>query len=121
MSKLIITGSYDYADEFDYPVCSVITVDQRAVVLEVIGNVPFGADEYGFGTNESLFFEEYAIIDMLRKAQPISDEELKVLKKFGGTFGLDVIEQVVDKINYDNEDDADCSEMLDKLKSAFED
>lgn len=120
MEKLIILEEFDYADEFDYPVCSVLTVDQRDTLLDCIKNVPFGSDEYGFGTNEALDFDESDIVDMLSDMQPISEDRLQILKDYGVTgIGLDIMDSVLDRLIDICNEDPELSVYYDKLIKAF--
>ena len=102
--KLICTER-DYADEFDYPIISVITNEFEVMIrgrmkeLKKFG-VSFTDDqrEYYFDTNE--------IIDMIDNAKPITDAELEVLAKFGVTsLGIDIVSRVMDSEEFDEEDD----------------
>lgn len=80
----IATASIDWADEFDVNFCEILSEEeyQRYKYLQeklksFKGSLYFGTNEYFDGDFEFLDF----------KFQPITDEELAILRKFGCTQG----------------------------------
>lgn len=111
--KLIIYDIFDYADEFDYPVFSILTLEQQEALIEAYSDhVPSDFDnEFYFGANEFLTFTKEELIKLFRSAKPISSEELAVLQKYGlENLGLDIVEQATETA---------CDYCPDLIKSAF--
>ena len=80
----IATASIDWADEFDVHFCEILSEEdyQKYKYLQeklksFKGSLCFGTNEYFDGDFEFLNF----------KFQPITDEELAILRKFGCTQG----------------------------------
>lgn len=119
MTKVIIAEEFDYADEFDYPVCSVITAHFRDLMLDAMKYFPNGSEEYYFGTNEALDFERSDIEDMLGDAQIITQDELNVLKKFDVMSGMDVIEYAFDTLIEAMEEIGDLDDEIFELHQAY--
>lgn len=119
MTKVIVTGEYDYADEFDYPVFSAFSSTFRDLMLDNMKWFPDGSEEFGFGTNEALEFERSDIEDMLGDSQVITDEELAVIVKFGCNAGLDVIDQAFDMLVEAMEEQGDLDDEIKAMMDAY--
>ena len=112
-----------YADEFDYTVRSIITKEQRDIILQndeliqaVIGTKSF--DIY-FGSNQKFEFTIDEIIDNVIDAKELSDEEYYILIKYDTTV-LNIIVRLggifMDRA-YDLYDVENATEeQLDKMK-----
>ena len=98
MSKKIICAQMDYSDEFDYPIVSVFTEEVQKEILDNIEKIPEENEIY-FGTNEFLMVSRQTLKTMVEFARDISDEELKVLKRYSVTnFGVDIVDYILDEI-----------------------
>ncbi len=93
----LINTAQDYADEFDYPVTSIMSEEVRDFILENEDNID-DMEEY-FGTNEFLDFSTEDIISLVTNAKDITTGERATLVKFGAlTCGLDIVERVIDRL-----------------------
>ena len=108
----IICTERDYADEFDYPILSIITDEievkfrERMEELKKFGVSFSDQREYYFGTNEALDLSYDEIINMVDNAKPITDAELEVLVKFNViTLGIDIVKRVISKEDFDDLED----------------
>lgn len=111
--KLLVTGDFDYADEFNLSEWSTMTV---AEFKEMIEHLKSRDDEFeiGFGTNEALSFSDGEDLLSQLSFRKISEQEYDVLDKlFGGEFdgGGGVFERLweIDE-DYDDEDEDDEEE-----------
>lgn len=108
--KIIITTK-DWADEFDYPIISLITDEleeefwKRMKELKKTG-VNFSLKRsYYFGTNEAFNFSYNNIIDMVKEAQTITDEEMNVLKKFNVfDLGINIVQRALDNDEFEEDE-----------------
>lgn len=89
--KYIISTGFDYADEFDYPVCSIFTEDEKKEALTELATNPFTYKEFYFGTNEALSFDSSEIKKMITQAATISADEEKTFLKFYHGVDVDII------------------------------
>lgn len=98
MKILFITR--DYADEFDYPIYSLMSDELYADVMEYLETKQDSheVEEWTFGSNEFISLSRAEIYRiMLKEAKDISEHELQVLNKFVPSYvGLDIIEQLVE-------------------------
>jgi hypothetical protein len=115
--RYIISGSYDYADEFNYPVLSIITEEQRDLLLKCEKLILNMDTEFYFGTNESLSFKPNEIIDMINDAEPISEEEYIFFNKhqFIEQGSLDIIEGLISSM-----DDEDNVQEYPELREVYD-
>ena len=112
--KLLVTGNFNYADEFDMSEWSTMTV---AEFKEMIEHLKSRDDEFeiGFGTNEALSFSDGEDLLSQLSFRKISEQEYDVLDKlFGGSF--DGCGGVFDRLweidDEDYEDEDDEEEMI---------
>ena len=112
-----------YADDFDYTVRSIITREQRDIILQndeliqaVIGTKSF--DIY-FGSNQKFEFTIDEIIDNVIDAKELPDKEYEILAKYDAA-AFDIIDNIggifMDRA-YDLYDVENATEeQLDKMK-----
>lgn len=99
MSHFIINTDADYADEFDYPIVSVMTKNERDLILNTFNIWKDGNyDDIYFGTNEFLSFDAQEIYRMIEKAVEITDEEYKYFKRFSTSACVDIISEVEEEL-----------------------
>lgn len=104
--KYIINTAYNYADEFDYPVFSVIPESDRDKLISTYDIWKFkGEEAYYFGTNEELMFYSDDILDLIKTAIPVDDATFKIVKPFFPQDYLDIADRILDRL-YDLQDDA---------------
>jgi hypothetical protein len=106
----IICLELDWADEFHYPIVSLISnedlerIKERIDHLKNVGTDMNHTQEYYFGTNEAFDFSFNDIISMIEDAKYISEEEVDVLIKFGVLdFGTDIVSKFLETYDYDEE------------------
>ena len=114
--KLLVSGDFDYADEFDLSEWSTMTV---AEFKEIIEHLKSRDDEFeiGFGTNEALSFSNGEDLLSQLSFRKISEQEYDVLDNlFGGSFdgGGGVFERLweIGDEDYDDEDEDDEEEII---------
>lgn len=95
----IINASFNYADEFDYPVVSIMSNTTQFICA----NYPkFYKDadfeECYFGTNEFLSFDVSDIQDLFQDATYIQDEQLPDVKRFLTSASYDIAGRVLNYI-----------------------
>lgn len=83
---LFITFDGNYADEFDVDGFMVIADEAWKRYVDSLTDEDFGnRNDFYFGSNESLSFEDKANYLSCFETKEVSDDELVVIKKF---FGL---------------------------------
>ena len=110
----VINDVYDYADEFDYPVTSSMTEDERTMLLDTYDiwkETDF--DEIYFGTNEWLSFHHSDILKMIKNAEKLDETEYKYFQRFSTSASVDVVDRVMDSL-YDHFGDK-VYETIDRL------
>ena len=80
----IATASIDWADEFDVNFCEILSEEEYQKYKYLQDKLKSFKGSLYFGTNE-YFDGDFEFLDF--KFQPITDEELTVLRKFGCTQG----------------------------------
>ena len=107
--KLLVSGDFDYADEFDLSEWSTMTVAEFKKMIE---HLKSRDDEFeiGFGTNEALSFSNGEDLLSQLSFRKISEQEYDVLDNlFGGSFdgGGGVFERLweIGDEDYDDEDE----------------
>lgn len=84
----IITDSFNWADEIDFDGFVILTKkDLRDLKKEVQSLIDSGDDEeisIGVGTNEEVDSSYEEILDILDSAEKISEDNVKVFKKYLG-------------------------------------
>lgn len=100
----IINTSADYADEFDYPITSVMSDNLHSILT----NLPFlykdcDFEECYFGTNEYLSFFTSDIHALISKATYVDKPTLKLVQPFLAEASWDPLDRILDHIgdNYD--------------------
>lgn len=121
MTKVyMIAKSKNWADEFDYPILSIFNEKTRNVIL--LHNNFLGDDdleECYFGTNEYFSFEKDEVLDMIRNAEEVEGEDLKVAHRISSVFkwcSFDIADVVLDRM-YNNA----CDEENEEMKKILED
>lgn len=104
--KYIINTSYNYGDEFDYPVFSVISESDRDKLISTYDIWKFeGKKAYSFGTNEELMFYSDKILNLINSAKPIDDSTFELVKPFFPKAYLDIayyILDILEDLEYDS-------------------
>lgn len=103
---LCIITSAEYADEFDYPVISFFTDEQRDFILENQGRIE--DIDACFGTNESIDFGVDELVSLVENAKDVTDKERAVFAKFGimKIPCIDLVEKILESIEgYEEEED----------------
>jgi len=102
--KAIVT-TVDYADEFDYPIISIIP--ERLWRVLTLHSSSFdeleGLDYLGFGTNQGLSLDPGTLKSMVDNAIDITEDQATILKKIQYA-SVDIIEDIMDYI-YDKADE----------------
>jgi hypothetical protein len=121
-TKLLLTASVNYADEFDMSEFMVDTVEEWLKTVEFLEKYTEEIEFY-FGTNEELYFRNGK--DLLSKinVRVISEEESNVLNKlFYGSFGEAGIFEHIIELNEGEEEELDdffdnqSLRLIEKLK-----
>lgn len=92
MQYYILDTSYNWADEMDIDCFTFMSEEDLALTREALSRIP-GDHEYStyIGSNEEQIFRKEDIVDMLNSARPISEEEMKIVKKYAGQCEKDPI------------------------------
>lgn len=97
--KYIINTSYNYADEFDYPVFSIMSEFERDNLISTYYIWKFeGEKAYYFGTNEELGFYSDDILDLIKTATPIDDTTFKTTEPFFPKAYLNIADRILDRL-----------------------
>ena len=108
MSKKLLIWDQNYADEFDIFGFELVDSEVVDLAIRVIENAededPI-AGECDFGTNESIDLDSDSVLDALKNAKELTEEELEVItrclgKGQGHTFFDRVCSRLLD---YDSE------------------
>ena len=97
----IISGSKDYADEFNYPLLSVFDEDEMKEYTTLWEKVQDTrkdlneSEEWYFGTNEGFYWSLNEVNDIIQNASTVTEEELNVIEKYA-FMGYDVFERALD-------------------------
>lgn len=75
--KYVLTGSYNWADEFDVYFFEVLDERDKAIYDSANTILESWTGYYGFGTNE--YFDDFEFLGW--ELIPINDDEYKVIKK----------------------------------------
>lgn len=101
MKKYILNSTFNWADEHDITVRSIMTEDMRTSwlenkdeMIEIIGN---DEERYYFGTNQSVTFTMTDIFSMIESSVELSPDEDKVLKKYNSAT-FDILNSVRDRM-----------------------
>lgn len=95
----VINTAYDYADEFDYPVFSIMTEKERADLIASYETwKDFDFTCMYFGSNEYIDFEAEDILDLIINAKAISKKDYKKFKFLTPETCLDIIYYVKDML-----------------------
>lgn len=95
----IINTSADYADEFDYPIVSVMSDNLHSILT----NLPFlykdcDFEECYFGTNEYLSFHSKDIHTLIAKATYVDEPTFKLVTPFLTHASWDPLDRILDHI-----------------------
>ena len=100
----IINTSANYADEFSYPVVSVMSDNLHSILTDL----PFlykdcDFEERYFGSNEYLSFRHRDIFSMISQATYVDEPTLKLVEPFLAQASWDPLDRIIDHIcdNYD--------------------
>lgn len=83
MTHYIINTGIDYADEFDYPVISLMTAEERQKYIDTynIWSQDWNPEIY-FGTNEALEITHSDVLDLITHATPVSSTEYDIIAPY---------------------------------------
>ena len=83
MTHYIINTSMDYADEFDYPVISLMTAEERQKYIDTysIWSKNWNS-EIGFGTNEGLWIPADEALSLIEEAEAITKEKFGLIAPY---------------------------------------
>ena len=83
MTYYIINTSMDYADEFDYPVISLMTAEERQKYIDTysIWSKNWNS-EIGFGTNEGLWIPADEALSLIEEAEAITKEKFGLIAPY---------------------------------------
>lgn len=92
MQYYIIDTSYNWADEMDIDCFTFMSEEELAITREALSKIP-NDHEYStyIGSNEEQIFTKEDIEYMLNSAKPISEEEMKIVKRYAGQCEKDPI------------------------------
>ena len=92
MQYYILDTSYNWADEMDIDCFTFMSEEELALTREALSKIPRD-HEYStyIGSNEEQIFTKEDIESMLNSAEPISEEEMKIVKKYAGQCEKDPI------------------------------
>lgn len=108
MNFYLIFKNVDYADEFHYPIFSILLDEELESMKKFIQSEKFNEymDDYGFsedniefyfGTNECLEMTKTELLSLFNNAKIIDKAEKNVLDKFNlKDFGLDIHKYLLD-------------------------
>ena len=115
MNYYIINTSKDYADEFGYPVVSIMNEHVRDFLINTYETWnQHSYSECYFGTNEALEYEADEILDYITTAEKIDEAKLKLIQPYLTTVGQDIARHVMEMMYY-NKDFP--KEVLDKANT----
>ena len=83
MKKRLLIWDENYSDEFDvygFELVDSKVVDLAIRIIESIDDDPI-AGEYYFGTNESIDLDSDSVLDTLKNAKELTEEELEVITR----------------------------------------
>ncbi len=81
----LISTALDYADEFNYPVISVMSPEYwRTLLIHQSIFESVDIEEFSFGVNESIVSDTTEVLDLIKTAKEITLDEYKVLDNLLG-------------------------------------
>jgi len=89
----LINTSINYADEFDYPIQSIMSWKKIIEILKTIDEWK----EICFGSNQCIYLDLDEIIDILLSGKEITEKEYDILIKFNilSTPSIDIIDDLI--------------------------
>ena len=83
MTHYIINTSMDYADEFDYPVISLMTAEERQKHIDTYStwSKNWNSEIY-FGTNEELRIPADEALSLIEKAEAVTKEKFDLIAPY---------------------------------------
>lgn len=105
----ILLDSENYADEFDYGLCSFVSPEMRGLLLmHGVNALPDWNDSFYFGTNESLEISRDSFLRRLRNADEFDQKDFEFSKNILSKIpSLDIVGNVIDRIIEHLEDSKD--------------
>ena len=94
-----VTGDFDYADEFEYPIRFILT---KSIRDGIITHRKYLDDiTVPFGTNESLEIDAASVIKLIKRSKSISRKMVSILQKYN-MFGLNITTAIYEKMKEHN-------------------
>ena len=83
MTHYIINTSMDYADEFDYPVISLMTARERQKYIDTYNtwSENWNSEIY-FGTNEELWIPADEALTLIQEAEAVTEEKFDLIAPY---------------------------------------
>ena len=83
MTHYIINTSMDYADEFDYPVISLMTAEERQKYIDTYNtwSKNWNSELY-FGTNEELWIPADEALSLIEEAEAVTKEKFDLIAPY---------------------------------------
>lgn len=83
MKYYLVQCNSNYADEFDIYFHMIMSEKELAETIEIIDKTDWVYEEFYFGTNEYVEFSTEGLLECLKDAKEITENEYKVLDKLG--------------------------------------
>ena len=83
MTHYIINTSMDYADEFNYPVISLMTAEERQKYIDTYNtwSKNWNSELY-FGTNEELWIPADEALSLIEEAEAVTKEKFDLIAPY---------------------------------------
>ena len=83
MTHYIINTGMDYADEFDYPVISLMTAEERQKYIDTYNtwSKNWNSELY-FGTNEELWIPADEALSLIEEAEAVTKEKFDLIAPY---------------------------------------
>lgn len=81
MKYYLVRYNGNWADEFDVYFHQVMSEDELKEMLDTLTAVDWEREEFYFGTNEAVDFSTYELLKWIDAAEPITEEQFKILEE----------------------------------------
>jgi len=85
---LVVSGSVNYADEFDIPYLTKLNEKELVELRDKLTGSEKDIFEIYFGTNEALEIDKKDLLSMLEGAKEYGDRDLEILEDLGLGEGI---------------------------------
>ena len=83
MTHYIINTRMDYADEFNYPVISLMTAEERQKYIDTYNTWSKNWNsEIGFGTNEGFWIPADEALSLIEEAEAVTKEKFDLIAPY---------------------------------------